>query len=116
MKNEFPIELVDTLEAPFEIQYFVRNKETPDRQPLWWKVNKHEVNGAADTAVGEYLSVAPEDIMLLNDKYSNIWKDLFYPSAEGYCYSPMFLPFGGKAADVMWDEIWKCGKTVYKDI
>ena len=72
MKNEFPIELVDTLEAPFEIQYFVRNKETPDRQPLWWKVNKHEVNGAADTAVGEYLSVAPEDIMLLNDKYSNI--------------------------------------------
>lgn len=42
-------------------------------------------------------------------------RDIFYKAAEGYCYSPMFLPFGGKAADVMWDEIWKCGKTVYAD-
>ena len=36
-------------------------------------------------------------------------------SAAGYCYSPMFLPFGGDAAKVMWDEIWTRGETIYQN-
>ena len=42
-------------------------------------------------------------------------REVFYKAAEGYCYCPMFLPFGGWTTDVMIDEILKCGKTVYKD-
>lgn len=41
-------------------------------------------------------------------------RETFYKNAEGYCYCPMFLPFGGWSKDVMIDEITKCGKTVYK--
>ena len=42
-------------------------------------------------------------------------REIFYRNAEGCCYCPMFLPFGGWSKDVMIDEILKCGKTVYKD-
>lgn len=42
-------------------------------------------------------------------------RETFYKTAEGYCYCPMFLPFGGWSKDIMIDEILKCGKTVYKD-
>lgn len=63
--NEFETELIDTLEAPFEIQYFVRKKDAPNRQALWWKTGKHAVNKAADTSYNAYLSIAPEDILLL---------------------------------------------------
>ncbi len=42
-------------------------------------------------------------------------RETFYKTAAGYCYRPMFLPFGGWSKDVMIDEILKCGKTVYKE-
>lgn len=41
-------------------------------------------------------------------------KETFLKAAEGYCYKPMFLPFGGWSTDVMIDEITKLGKTVYR--
>lgn len=37
----------------------------------------------------------------------------FLENADGYCYMPMFLPFGGHAKDIMMDEIEKCSETVY---
>ncbi|MGI5932059.1 MAG: uroporphyrinogen decarboxylase family protein [Eubacterium sp.] len=43
-------------------------------------------------------------------------REEFYKNAKGYCYFPMFLPFGGWTTEVMIDEILKCGKTVYKDL
>lgn len=42
-------------------------------------------------------------------------REQFYKCAEGYCYYPMFLPFGGWTTQVQIDEITKCSKTVYKD-
>ena len=42
-------------------------------------------------------------------------REVFEKTAEGYCYCPMFLPFGGWSTEVMIDEIMKCGKTIYKD-
>ena len=42
-------------------------------------------------------------------------KETLLKTAEGYCYKPMFLPFGGWSTEVMIDEIIKLGKTVYKD-
>lgn len=40
-------------------------------------------------------------------------RETFLRNAEGYCYMPMFLPFGGRAKDIMIDEIEKCSETVY---
>lgn len=37
----------------------------------------------------------------------------FKANAEGYCYMPMFLPFGGHAKDIMIDEIEKLSETIY---
>lgn len=65
--NEFQAELVDTIEAPFEVQYFIRNKQTPEKQPMWWKVNKHEVNGKVMAKPSDYAAIAPKDIMLLRE-------------------------------------------------
>ncbi len=42
-------------------------------------------------------------------------REIFYKAAEGYCYFPMFLPFGGWTTEVTMDEIRKCGETVYQD-
>lgn len=41
-------------------------------------------------------------------------REIFYKNAEGYCYCPMFLPYGGWSKDIMIDEITKCSKYVYK--
>ena len=40
-------------------------------------------------------------------------RETFLANAEGYCYMPMFLPFGGHAKDIMIDEVAKCSETVY---
>lgn len=40
-------------------------------------------------------------------------KETLLKTAEGYCYSPMFLPFGGHAKDVMIDETLKLAETIY---
>jgi len=41
-------------------------------------------------------------------------RETLYRNAKGYCYCPMFLPFGGWTTEVMIDEINKCGKTIYQ--
>ncbi len=41
-------------------------------------------------------------------------RETLYRNAKGYCYCPMFLPFGGWTTEVMIDEINKCGKTIYR--
>lgn len=41
-------------------------------------------------------------------------RETFEKTAKGYCYFPMFLPFGGKVTEIMIDEITKCGKNIYK--
>ena len=41
-------------------------------------------------------------------------RETFEKTAKGYCYYPMFLPFGGWTTEVMIDEITKCSKTIYK--
>ncbi len=40
--------------------------------------------------------------------------EAFCKAAAGYCYKPMYLPFGGWTTDVTIDEIGKLGKTIYK--
>ncbi len=40
-------------------------------------------------------------------------RETLYRNAKGYCYCPMFLPFGGWTTEVMIDEVNKCGKTIY---
>lgn len=40
-------------------------------------------------------------------------RETFKMTAAGYCYMPMFLPFGGWSRDVMVDEINKCAETIY---
>ena len=42
-------------------------------------------------------------------------RETFRKAAEGYCYFPMFLPFGGWTTEVTMDEVAKCSKTVYKE-
>ena len=37
----------------------------------------------------------------------------FERNAKGYCYFPMFLPFGGWTTEVMIDEVTKLSKTAY---
>ena len=39
----------------------------------------------------------------------------FERNAKGYCYFPMFLPFGGWTTDVMIDEVRKLSKTAYRN-
>lgn len=41
-------------------------------------------------------------------------RETFEKTAKGYCYFPMFLPFGGWTTEVMIDEITKCSKNIYK--
>lgn len=80
--NEFAAEIVDVIEAPFEFQYFIRNNETPDKQAIWWKVDKQQIGTYRAGSVGYqtvedddrrlpsngYMAVAPEDIMLLKER------------------------------------------------
>ncbi len=42
-------------------------------------------------------------------------RETLYRNAKGYCYCPMFLPFGGKTTEILIDEIDKCRKTIYKE-
>lgn len=70
LQNCFPAVLQEVSESPFEIHYFMKNKNAPDRQPVWWKVPKFSVNEAADKKLPGFLSVRPEDIMLLKDSGS----------------------------------------------
>lgn len=63
--NKWPYERTDIVEAPFEVQYFVRCREAKDAQALWWKVNKQGVNDIADQPEKGYLYVPSGDIMLL---------------------------------------------------
>ena len=63
MPNKFHYVLADIVEAPFEIQYFVRNQE--DKMPLWWKVNKQDVNEAPMEVREGWLWLPPECVMML---------------------------------------------------
>lgn len=65
--NKFEIELLDILEAPFEIQYFVRKKGESNKQAIWWKTGKHAVNQKETMAGHQYLYIEPEDILLLKE-------------------------------------------------
>lgn len=42
-------------------------------------------------------------------------RETFEKNAKGYCYCPMFLPFGGWSTEVMIDEIMKDGKDIYRE-
>lgn len=64
-QNVFPVVHEDTDESPFEIHYFMRNAAAPESKPIWWKVPKFSVNEANAGPMPYYLSVRPEDIMLL---------------------------------------------------
>lgn len=63
--NEFPISIESSQEAPFERHYFIRNKESLPKEALWWKVNKYLINEAEMEPLPSYVSIRPEDIMLL---------------------------------------------------
>lgn len=63
--NTFSVIHEDTDESPFEIHYFMKNSEAPEKQPVWWKVSKNSVNEEQKEPLPKYLSVRPEDIMLL---------------------------------------------------
>lgn len=39
-------------------------------------------------------------------------RETFLKNAEGGCYLPMFLPFGGHAKEIMADEIDRCSKML----
>lgn len=69
-QNIFKVVHEDTDESPFEIHYFMRNAAAPDSEAVWWKVPKFSVNETKVRPMPEYLSVRPEDIMLL--KSSNL--------------------------------------------
>ena len=63
--NQWPYVLTDIVEAPFEVQYFVRCGDVKGSESLWWKVNKQGVNDAANQPEKGFLYVLPKDIMLL---------------------------------------------------
>lgn len=63
--NKWPYVRTEIVEAPFEVQYFVRLRNAPESEALWWKVNKQGVNDAASQPESGFLYVLPKDIMLL---------------------------------------------------
>lgn len=69
-KNCFPVVLQEISESPFEIHYFMKNKNMPDSRPVWWKVPKYSVSETASEKLPEFLFIRPEDIMLLKDSDS----------------------------------------------
>ncbi len=63
--NVFAYEIIHVIDAPFEYQYFIKNRAAADGQAIWWKVDKQPYTGATPEIGGGYMTVAPEDIMLL---------------------------------------------------
>ncbi|MBQ8592307.1 MAG: hypothetical protein IJ485_06150 [Lachnospiraceae bacterium] len=50
---------------------------------------------------------------LVEEKMRKEVSETFIKTAEGYCYMPMFLPFGGVSRQILADEIAKCAETIY---
>lgn len=63
--NEIPVELTDISESPFEMHYFMKAKGMQPKFPIWWKLPKYSVNEPALKRIPPYLTIRPEDIMLL---------------------------------------------------
>ena len=63
VENAMRIEVCERVESPFEWYILFRNADGGEGEALWWKFSKQ----LAEVENAEYLSVAPESILLLRD-------------------------------------------------
>ncbi len=63
-QNRYPVEFVGGMEEPFEtiLQFRYRN-QSPDSEPLWWRIPKDRVPNPKPDAVG----IAPVNVLLFYD-------------------------------------------------
>ena len=64
-ENAMRVEVCERVESPFEWYILFRNADGGEGEALWWKFSK-QLAGEGDA---EYLSVAPESILLLRDAF-----------------------------------------------
>ena len=64
-ENAMRVEVCERVESPFEWYILFRNADGGEGEALWWKFSK-QLSGEGDA---EYLSVAPESILLLRDAF-----------------------------------------------
>lgn len=62
------VEVCERVESPFEWYILFRNADGGEGEALWWKFSK-QLAGEGDA---EYLSVAPESILLLRDAFRRV--------------------------------------------
>ena len=62
-ENAFPIRVLERVESPFEWYILFTAADGADREPLWWKFSKQDFDGE----IPDYLTVAPEDVLLLRE-------------------------------------------------
>lgn len=67
-ENKVEVELLDSLESPFEMDLLVRNKNYSEKNKIWWKVSKEYWHGELKCRLPRYLNFPPENIMLLRDE------------------------------------------------
>lgn len=65
--NSFPVQLEEISESPFEFHYFMKNVDAPEKLPIWWKVPKSSVHAPAELNMPKFLTVKPEEVMLLKE-------------------------------------------------
>jgi len=66
--NEFSARLVEIIEAPFEVQYFIRCTDAPESQPVWWKTDRQHPYGEIQSESRIFAAIEPEKIMLLKSE------------------------------------------------
>lgn len=67
--NAFLAVLEAADESPFEFHYFMKNIAAPEKEAVWWKIPKLSADEASEGKLQVYLSVKPEDLMLLKKTF-----------------------------------------------
>ncbi|MDL2325106.1 ATP-binding cassette domain-containing protein [Ruminococcaceae bacterium OttesenSCG-928-A16] len=66
-QNYLPAQILEQVESPFEWNVLFKNKEAKSKtQPIWWKCSKQ----AFPAGLPNGFSVAPQDILLLEDGFA----------------------------------------------
>lgn len=63
--NEYLTEMVERIEAPFEVQHLLRVKGDASVKPIWWKSGKDKINYIEETEQDIWIKIRPQDVMPL---------------------------------------------------
>lgn len=64
-KNTYHMEVIEQIEAPFEVQYIMKHKGVGE--PVWWKASKDKVHTVGDAKRSVYIYIDPKDLMYLKN-------------------------------------------------